>query len=146
MDKKPVDRVKHIIGYYNVPMSRLERELDISVNVLKSAIHRRATLRDDILNKIFDRFPEVNPLWVLRGEGTMLLDDSEELSDKGLEVKVTSGKVRKQINSYGDSNQLLAHILKEKERYIRLLEAQLKRYERLEAQLKWYERPEDSAE
>lgn len=130
MKNKAINRVATLIEHFNIPINRFEREIDVSMNVIQSALKRGSSLKDEVLNKILDKYPEVSPLWLLRGEGRMLRN-SEGKEVVKVHVENKSSSVNNQSNSPVSSGftHSVEMLLEEKERYIRSLEKLLELYE-----------------
>lgn len=54
----------------------------MSNNSIQSAIKRDATLRDETLNNILDKFPEIDAEWLLTGNGEMLKGKKQKIQMK----------------------------------------------------------------
>lgn len=69
---KTIDRIPKIIDHYNHSIASFEKEIGASNNSIGVALRRKASVKDDIINSILDTFKEINPMWLLRGEGEMI--------------------------------------------------------------------------
>ena len=54
-----------------------ERKIHLSNGYFSKQIKHLGSVGSDILVKIHDSYPELNMLWVLTGEGQMILEDIE---------------------------------------------------------------------
>ena len=119
---KPVERVKKLIEHYHDGVvSRFEKRIGLSNNSIQTAIKKNANLKDVTLNAILDNYPDVNPLWLLRGQEEMLLslsyprilnsDRSEyQTEPKSKDKKLTAQEVFRIIDAlFFYEDQLLQH-------------------------------------
>ncbi len=85
MDNKvynTIDRIKQFIDFKGFSM----REFSSKVGISHSLINKTSSLGSDKLENILSVFKELNPNWLLTGEGEMLLNDAvKELSATELE-------------------------------------------------------------
>ncbi|WP_431165851.1 hypothetical protein [Tenacibaculum halocynthiae] len=68
-------RVEQIIDYNNLNIKSFEDRIEVSNNSIGTAIRRKASFKSNVLNKIINSFPDVNPTWLLTGKGSMILND-----------------------------------------------------------------------
>lgn len=69
---KPINRVKEIIEKYSLNVSSFEKEVKLSNNSIQTALKRESNLKDETLNSILKRFPEISAEWLLTGNGEMI--------------------------------------------------------------------------
>jgi transcriptional regulator with XRE-family HTH domain len=69
------NRVKAIADHYLISTSRLAEELDVSVANVSHIFSGRNKPGFDFIEKLLDRFPDVNAEWIMRGKGSMLRMD-----------------------------------------------------------------------
>lgn len=74
---KPIDRVREIIDYYDIPVSVFEKRAGLSNNSIQMALKRRTSLKDDTLNNILNAFSEIDPVWLLTGKRKMVLEEDK---------------------------------------------------------------------
>ena len=82
MNRKKLDvsqRVSAIIEHYSLTISSLEKLINVSNNSIGTAIRRGADFKSEVLNKILNSFPEIDPTWLLTGDGKMFDDIEGEL-------------------------------------------------------------------
>lgn len=75
---KPIERVEQLIDHYNMNISSFEKAVGLSNNSLGAAIRRGSSLKDETLLQILEEFPDVDPAWLLTGEGNMLRKDNKQ--------------------------------------------------------------------
>lgn len=81
---KPIERVKKVIELNKMSVSAFEKATGMSNNSIQTALKRNSNLKDDTLNSILNRFPDISAEWLLTGNGSMLKsknDDSEILKE-----------------------------------------------------------------
>lgn len=71
-------RVEQVIVFKNMNIKTFEEEISVSNNSIGTAIRRKASFKSNVLNKILNSFPEINPTWLLTGRGDMLLRTGSE--------------------------------------------------------------------
>ncbi len=72
-------RVEQIIVYNNMNIKSFEDRISVSNNSIGTAIRRKASFKSNVLNKILNAFPEINPTWLLTGKGTMFLNSDNTI-------------------------------------------------------------------
>jgi len=101
-----IDRIDLLLKYRNISASQFADEMDIPRSVLSHVLSGRNRPSLDFILKILKACPEINPGWILLGEGTMLKEgkitagkagvgpDQEETKDieQGLPAEVTGPK------------------------------------------------------
>lgn len=68
---KAINRVFEYLKLKNIPHTRFEKEIGLSNGYLKKQLDREADLGEGVLNTIIDFCPDMNIIWLLRGEGKM---------------------------------------------------------------------------
>ena len=71
---KIIDRIIIFIKHKNLSM----REFDTSINVGNGYISKQskssASVGSDVLERIIDTYPDLSPLWLLTGKGTIIIE------------------------------------------------------------------------
>lgn len=70
---KIVDRIKLFIEHKNISLRRFDESIGMSKGYMSRQIKTNASVGGDVLEKIIDAYPELNPIWLLQGKGDMLL-------------------------------------------------------------------------
>ena len=81
---KAIDRVMQIIDYKGVSNSSFEKENDLSNGYIATQLKRNADLGEGVLVKILNNSRNINPEWLLTGNGPMI-------KEVALPVAVPSG-------------------------------------------------------
>lgn len=71
MKKKTVDRLFEYFDFKGVKPTPLERDMGISNGYFLKQKKNSGSLGSDLIEKIVDYFPSLNPTWLLKGEGQM---------------------------------------------------------------------------
>ncbi len=66
-------RVEEIIVFKKMNISSFEEKISVSNNSIGTAIRRKASFKSNVLNKILNSFPDINPTWLLTGRGSMFV-------------------------------------------------------------------------
>lgn len=74
---KAIERIYQYIDYQKIKPAEFERICGISNGYLSKQINRRADIGESILCNILEKCREINPTWLLIGEGTMLRDENK---------------------------------------------------------------------
>ena len=70
---KIVDRIKLFIEHKNISLRRFDESIGMSKGYMSRQIKTNASVGGDVLARIIDAYPELNPVWLLQGKGDMLL-------------------------------------------------------------------------
>ena len=70
---KLIDRLKEFIDYKGISLNSFDETIGAGNGYVGKQIKRSASIGSDVLEKIFLAFPELNPTWLLTGNGSMLL-------------------------------------------------------------------------
>jgi len=69
------ERVKNIIKHYDLSVRAFEKSINASNNSINTTIKRGSDIKSNTINKILQRYPGINPTWLLTGKGDMLRED-----------------------------------------------------------------------
>lgn len=73
-----IERFKEYLDYKGVANYRAEQECGLSNGLIKNALSAGSSLGSDKLEKILSTYTELSAEWLLRGVGSMLLDDRQQ--------------------------------------------------------------------
>ena len=65
------DRFLDVLKYYNYSGYKLSQETNISQSQITHIKSYRNKVSDDVMEEILIKFPQVNKVWLLTGEGPM---------------------------------------------------------------------------
>lgn len=80
--KTTIDRLLDFMVYKNLNDNKLTKLANLSVGLIGRARRNKSGLHTDTIEKILHTFPELNPTWLLTGNGSMLLDSNDIPKDK----------------------------------------------------------------
>lgn len=110
MGENTLSRIKQYIDYKGITVSSLEREAGMSNGSFASQLKNNKTIGVDKLENILRVFPEINPTWLLTGEGAML-KSGENIFEEDKEQFLAASK-----------EELYERLIAEKEERIRDLQ------------------------
>ena len=76
-DSTPAERIRRVIEFLSVPTAVFERETGIGIGTSRST-NPNITKRQ--VDRITSRYPFINPLWLMHGQGEMMVEKSKPLS------------------------------------------------------------------
>lgn len=94
---KIIDRIILFIHHKNLSMRAFDSSINVGNGYTSKQSKSKASVGSDVLERIIDTYPELNPLWLITGKGEMIIDiqtvDSEPTPlgnsiDKILEYKI----------------------------------------------------------
>ncbi|WP_340063630.1 hypothetical protein [Ascidiimonas aurantiaca] len=78
---KIVDRIKKFIEHKELSLRRFDESIGMSKGYMSRQIKANASIGSDVLERMLDTYPELNPIWLLKGEGEMLLPNGRKVSE-----------------------------------------------------------------
>lgn len=92
-------RVEEVIMYKKLKIKSFEDVIGVSNNSIGTSIRRKASFKSNVLNKILNSFPEINPTWLLTGKEEMLKKDQIKnlLSESPLEYQRADGVIKDKL-------------------------------------------------
>ena len=123
---KPIERIAMYLQFRAITPHSFERKIHLSNGYFSKQIKNLGSVGSDILVKIYNSYPELNMLWVLTGEGQMILDDREAQPDSKLgEFSNRYESENRKLKSLASDVENLNVVLKDKEKIIGLYEFML---------------------
>lgn len=123
---KPIERIAMYLQFRAITPHSFERRIHLSNGYFSKQTKNLGSVGSDILVKIHDSYPELNMLWVLTGEGEMILADLE--SNQVSKVNEFSGRYEtenRKLKLLESDVEKLNIVLKDKEKIIGLYEFML---------------------
>lgn len=129
-NSKIIHRIAEYIQYKDVSLNSFDKLIGTSTAYISKLIKSEGSVGSDILEKIFIACPDINPLWLLTGEGDMLKSSSDykkiepivnkvnEYSQKPLsrEFEILLNKYTEQSQLIGKLNYEIEQLRKEKKK------------------------------
>lgn len=116
-----VSRIKQFIDYKGIAISAFEKSIGMSNASLAKTIKNGGTIGADKLEIILNVYSEINPLWLIKGEGNMLLTESQPEDAVREEPRL----VAERIPQLSNVEILLRDMLAEKEAKIDVLQERI---------------------
>ncbi|MEM6685221.1 MAG: hypothetical protein AAF617_05440 [Bacteroidota bacterium] len=105
---KIIDRILIFIRHKNLSMRAFDKSINAGSGYISKQNKSKASVGSDVIERILYRYPDLNALWLLKGEGEMLVrlteeerkEDSKEpseiysLLDKMIDDKIESAMKR----------------------------------------------------
>lgn len=73
-----VERLKEYIDYKSISVHAFERSVGLGSGTFMKALKNNGAIGSDKLETIFGKYSELNPLWVIKGEGSMVSSESSQ--------------------------------------------------------------------
>ncbi len=89
------EKIKEIMDYYGLNQKEFAEKINVSAQTISDVLKDKRNAGDKIMQGILEAFDEIDPLWLIRDIGDMLVD-----SEKMVEIK------RKRINQKLNFNSL----------------------------------------
>ena len=123
---KPIERLAMYLQFRAITPHSFERKIHLSNGYFSKQIKNLGSVGSDILVKIHDNYPDLSMLWVLTGEGEMILDEmeSQPISKVG-EFSNRYESENRKLKSLASDVEKLNVVLKDKEKIIGLYEFML---------------------
>jgi hypothetical protein len=85
--KTTIDRLLDFMLYKNLNDNKITKLANLSVGLIGRARRNKSGLHTDTIEKILHTFPELNPTWLLTGNGSMLLSKTNNVPKGNLITK-----------------------------------------------------------
>ncbi len=121
-----VDRIGEYALQANISIRKIEQKIGASNGIISKAIGKDKDIHSKWIALFAMHYPEVNPTWLLKGEGHMLKnEETEERQDilrdgESFYGYVDWGQHQEIINSLRKTIQVLENQLMDKERVIEM--------------------------
>ena len=96
------DRLLSYLELKNISVYAFERNCEVANGYLGKQVRGKGTLGSDILEKIADKYPDLNLVWLITGRGKMLQKPSTEKksaaeSESMVNEEATVYKIKQQL-------------------------------------------------
>lgn len=84
---KIIDRILIFIKHKNLSMRAFDKSISVGNGYTSKQSKSKASVGSDVLERIIGTYPDLNPLWLLTGDGKMRIEltEDEKKSDGGNE-------------------------------------------------------------
>ncbi len=100
IQKRVVDRIKEYSEAKGISIRQIESTIGASNGVINNAIKRGSDISTKWASSIVDNYRDINPAWLLLGEGDMILKDSHPEVKKIYNPKYTEKIIEEQYVPY----------------------------------------------
>src|SRR5690606_5265923 len=69
-----IDNISKYLEYKGLSVSFVEKEIGFSNGTLSKPIKENKTIKTNTLEKFLSHFGDLNPMWLITGEGDMLIE------------------------------------------------------------------------
>jgi hypothetical protein len=105
---KPIERLAFYFKLNNIRFSIVEREVGLANAYLSKQIKNQASIGADILEKICNAYPNINPAWVITGKGEPELNPINPEMIAGRESAQTDMVPVEQVQLYREQIENMA--------------------------------------
>lgn len=95
-------RIKQLLEFYNITASSFAERISVQRSSISHILSGRNNPSLDFMYKVIESFPEINPMWLIAGKGSMRqldLFDRKEVARNQPMAQVANGE---QFESYED--------------------------------------------
>lgn len=71
-----VERLAMYLAYKKITAYSFEHSVDVANGYLKKQLKGKGSIGSDILQRIYQQYPDLDFIWLLTGEGEMLLSNT----------------------------------------------------------------------
>lgn len=125
---RAIDRLQEYLAGKNISPYTFERNCAIANGYLNKQSKGKGTIGSEIIERITDKYKDLNITWLLTGKGQMLVNhiyiQSDQISSLAENESVYASHDQT-IKSLREKILILENALADKEKIIRLLEQQL---------------------
>lgn len=119
------ERIKKFIAYLNISEREFCRTIGVGSAYIASI---KRSIKADKLEAITEQYPQLNPVWLMRGEGEMLLSVRPEADTEAKSTEITpSEMLYKLLEDAKEEKARLLSIIESQQRTIEMLAEQNKK-------------------
>ena len=71
---KIIERIVIFIKHKNLSMRAFDMSIGVGNGYTSKQAKTKASVGSDVLERIIEEYPELSPLWLLTGQGSMIID------------------------------------------------------------------------
>lgn len=79
--EQTIHRIEQLREHYELSPKELEKKLGMSNGSWEKALNRNSSIKDNIIRRVIEVYPEVNLGWLVFGEGEMFGSDFSDVKD-----------------------------------------------------------------
>lgn len=120
------ERMKQICILKGISANKLSLDLGMSRDYIRTI---RENYSVDLLRKINGIYPDINLMWLITGDGPMVVDNNLEKMDFHKLMNLYLQECEKNNTLMEEKNELMQEVLKLKTEVVELMRKQLEKYE-----------------
>lgn len=74
------DRIRQFIDFKKLTINKFSESVGTSKSYFNKLIKNETNIGSDKIENILQAYPEINPIWLVTGQGKMILSDMEKVS------------------------------------------------------------------
>lgn len=121
-----LERIKEYIDFKKIAISAFERSIGMSNASFGKSLKNGGAIGTDKLENILIVYADINPIWLLTGEGSMLRDNKTSEKNKRSSTPISPAEESIIYKMYKDEKEEKEKLVKEKEAKIDLLQTELR--------------------
>ncbi|MBN1414013.1 MAG: helix-turn-helix transcriptional regulator [Bacteroidales bacterium] len=118
------EQLLKLLSHLNVSATQFAEEIGVQRSSISHILSGRNKPSYDFIIKLLEKYPSINPIWLLAGKGEMLLDSDEtSTADRRLPLKVpmrlertenngdkSTMKKKREYENVGDKSKLIGEV------------------------------------
>src|SRR5574344_262223 len=81
MDRAINKRIKDLINYLHLSDSEFAKRISVQQRMLSAIFQRDSDVKYSILSSILEAYPYVSSDWLMKGSGSMFMDDKQPINN-----------------------------------------------------------------
>lgn len=122
---KPIERIAMYLQFKSIKPHAFERKIELSNGYFAKQLKNKGSVGSDILIKIHEHYSELNILWVLTGEGVMILEEDEKVNSTVDEFAYKYQVENLKLKNLEEDLEKMNIVVKDKDKIITLYEFML---------------------
>ncbi|MBN2275123.1 MAG: helix-turn-helix transcriptional regulator [Bacteroidales bacterium] len=104
------EQILKLLSFLNISATQFAEEIGVQRSSISHILSERNKPSYDFIIKILDKYPEINPAWLLTGNGEMLIDKNEPSDTVEPEYKKSTDLFENIGNKTKNENYNAQHI------------------------------------
>jgi len=122
---KPIERIAMYLQFKSIKPHAFEKKIELSNGYFAKQLKNKGSVGSDILIKIHEHYAELNILWVLTGEGVMIIESVETEQGTVDEFTYKYQVESMKLKSLEEDLEKMNTVVKDKDKIITLYEFML---------------------